>query len=110
MDHRSLPSRSGTQGAACERISAAPIAKQAPALVLHADHLRATLGSAHDYAHRIDTALDRLIGAEPNAQDSGAKEAATPSCHEREMQTLGNAASELAARLHRIAQRLDSAI
>lgn len=110
MDHRSLPSPRGSiQGAACElRISAAP-PKPAPALACHAGHLRSTLNSAHELVHRIDMALDRLIGTEPTTQDS-VKAAESPSCHEREMQAIGNDASELLARLHRIAQRLDSAI
>lgn len=96
--------------AACEqRISAAPTPKVVPTLSSHTDHLRSMISGAHELAGRMEHALDRLLGAEPE-KDGSAKCAEGPSNFERELYSIGESTNTLLARLHRIAQRLDSAV
>ena len=103
-----LPTPRDSMRNAC--VSPTPTPRPVPALVTHAEHLRNTLNGAHETAGRIESALDRLIGSEPEKSGSASDSKHSPNCHERDMQAIGDTASELASRLHRIAQRLDTAI
>jgi hypothetical protein len=96
--------------AACEqRISSAPTAKPAPMLSSHADQLRALLAGGFEIANRMEHALDRLIGTEPE-KDSKCNSAEGPASFERELYSINESANVLLSRMHRIAQRLDSAV
>lgn len=111
MHNQHLGRIGGAVCAAEQRISAAPpTPKPIPSLAAHVGHLLACQGGSFEAVRRIEIALDRLIGMEPEKVGSDAACVESPSCLERDLHYIGESASTLVARLHRIAQRLDSAV